>query len=257
MCGGMGTRLREETEFRPKPMVDIGGRPILWHIMKIYAHFGHTEFILPLGCKGKMIRDYFVNYEFMHNDVTLELGRKDAYIQHNCHDEAGWRITLADTGQDANKGQRIKQIEKHVTDDTFMLTYGDGVAAIDINELVAFHHSHGKIATVSGVVPGARFGELQIEGDSVKSFFEKPMAAKRGRVSGGFFVFNRKVFDYLDGGVDLETVALEQLARDSQLMVYRHDAFWACMDTLRDMEYLNSLWDEGKAEWKVWGACKQ
>ena len=256
MCGGLGTRLREETEFRPKPMVSIGDRPVLWHIMKTYAHFGHTEFILPLGYKGKMIRNYFMDYEFMHNDVTLELGNRDAFVQHNCHAETGWKITLADTGMDTKKGQRIKLVERHVKDDVFMLTYGDGVAAIDIDALVAFHKDHGKIATVTGVNPGARFGELQLESGLVTSFCEKPTNSRRGRVSGGYFVFNREVFKYLGNDADLETDALERLAREGQLMMYPHDGFWACMDTLRDMQYLNDLWDQGQAAWKVWDTCE-
>ena len=257
LCGGLGTRLREETEFRPKPMVNIGDRPILWHIMKIYATYGHTEFILPLGYKGNMIRDYFINYECMNNDVTLELGHKRACNIHNCHDESGWKITLANTGENSIKGERIKRIQQYVTDDTFMLTYGDGIADIDIHALLSFHKSHGKAATVTGVVPVSRFGELKLNGDIVESFYEKPALTDANRISGGFFVFNRNMFDYLEPGVDLETGALEQLALEKELMVYRHNGFWSCMDTLRDVEFLNGLWDTGKACWKIWPTCSE
>jgi len=254
LCGGLGTRLREETEFRPKPMVNIGQRPILWHIMKTYSCFGHTDFILPLGYKGEMIRDYFVNYEWMNNDVTIELGKPESLCLHNCHEEAGWRITLSDTGPKTLKGARIKRIEKYITGDTFMLTYGDGVANIDLDALLKFHKSHGKIATLTGVNPAARFGELKVSGDTVNSFNEKPKEAGDGLVNGGYFVFNREIFDHLsdDESCDLEYGPLEKLAERGELMVRRHDGFWSCMDTLRDTEYLNRLWDNDKAAWKIW-----
>jgi len=254
LCGGLGTRLREETEFRPKPMVDIGSWPILWHIMKIYAHYGHTEFILALGYKGEMIKEYFYHYEIMNNDVTIELGKPEHLFLHNCHSETGWKITLANTGENALKGARLKKLEKYIEGETFMLTYGDGVANVDLNALIAFHMSHGKIATVTGINPAARFGELKISGAQVEAFFEKPKDSDKGLINGGFFVFNRKIFNYLttDDNCELEYGSLEQIAQDGQLMVYKHKDFWACMDTLRDMDYLNKLWVEGKAEWKVW-----
>jgi len=255
LCGGLGTRLREETEYRPKPMVNIGNRPILWHIMKIYAHYRHQEFILALGYKGEMIKDYFYHYEIINNDVTLELGHHGTFQMHDCHNEAGWKVTLANTGENTLKGGRIKRIEKYITDETFMLTYGDGVADINIDALLQFHFSHGKIATLSGINPTAQFGELKTDGDQVKSFQEKPQKRETGgMVSGGFFVLNRKIFDYLadDETCDFEYGALERLAEEGELMVYRHDGFWACMDTLRDMERLNRLWDEGNAKWKIW-----
>lgn len=258
LCGGLGTRMPEETEFRPKPMVHIGDRPILWHIMKIYAHFGHTEFILALGYKGDMIKDYFCHYEIINNDVTLELGKPESLRLHYSHDEAGWKVTLANTGEAALKGARVKRVEKYISDDTFMITYGDGLADVNINELVAFHKRHGKIATVTGVNPGSRFGELKIKGNVVESFFEKPHPSdsilNHGYLNGGFFVFERKIFDYLrdDDDCDLEYGTLEQLASEGQLMVYKHDGFWACMDTIRDREFLNRIWNEGKPEWKVW-----
>lgn len=254
LCGGLGTRLREETEFRPKPMVDIGNRPILWHIMKIYAHHGHTDFILPLGYKGGMIRDYFVNYQWMNNDVTLNLGNPEGICQHSAHDESDWTITLSDTGQKTLKGGRIKRIEKYIKGDTFMMTYGDGVADINIPELIAFHNSHGKMVTLSGVSPAQQFGELKIDGNQILSFAEKPAWSGENLVSGGFFVLNRKVFDYLseDENCDFEYGPLENLARAGELMVYKHKGFWACMDTLRDTEKLNDIWSQGQAAWKIW-----
>lgn len=254
-CGGLGTRLREETEYRPKPMVNIGDKPILWHIMKIYAHFGHTDFVLPLGYKGKIIKEYFWNYELMNSDITLELGKKNSLCMHNCHSESGWKITLANTGKNTLKGSRLKRVEKYIHGDTFMLTYGDGVADIDINHLVEFHHAHGKIATVTGVSPTARFGELSIKNNQVTSFQEKPdILSDGGFINGGFFVFNRKIFDYLNDNedCDLEIGALEKIAASGELMVYKHRGFWACMDTLRDMEQLNLIWEKGEAEWKCW-----
>ena len=253
LCGGLGTRLREETEFRPKPMVNIGDRPILWHIMKTYAHYGYHDFVLALGYKGEMIKNYFCHYELMNNDVTIELGHPEKLCIHQCHEESGWRITMANTGEKALKGARLKRVQRYITGDTFMVTYGDGLADIDLHALVAFHRSHGKLATVSGINVASRFGELKVEGDQVVAFSEKPEVAS-GLISGGYFVFNRGVFDYVaeDDACDLEIGALEEIARSGQLMVYKHPGFWACMDTLRDMDYLNRLWVEGKATWKVW-----
>lgn len=253
LCGGLGTRLREETEFRPKPMVNIGNRPILWHIMKIYAHYGHKDFILNLGYKGEMIKEYFYHYELMNNDVTLELGHPEKLCIHQSHEENGWRVTLADTGEKALKGARLKKVEKYITDDEFMMTYGDGVADIDINALLSFHRNHGKLVTVTGVHLDSRFGELKTNGDCVENFNEKP-DDRSGLISGGFFVFNKSIFDYLstNDDCDLEIGPLEKIAREKQLMVYKHTGDWACMDTLRDMDYLNMLWNENKAFWKIW-----
>jgi len=253
LCGGLGTRLREETEFRPKPMVEIGGRPILWHIMKIYTHYGYKDFILCLGYKDEIIKEYFYNYKLINNDFTIELGdNKDIEI-HGDHGEKGWRVTLADTGGKALKGARLKRVEKYIDGKQFMMTYGDGVANIDIHSLLAFHNSHGKLATVTGVNPASRFGELKTKGNQVENFSEKPKTSS-GLISGGFFVFNKGIFDYLstDDNCDLEIGPLEEIARKGQLMVYKHRGFWACMDTLRDMDYLNKLWNENKASWKVW-----
>ncbi len=253
-CGGIGTRLREETEFRPKPMVQVGNRPILWHIMKNYAHFGHRDFVLALGYKGEMIKNYFCHYELMNNDVTIELGKPENTCIHQNHEESGWRITLAATGEKALKGARLKKVQKFITGDTFLATYGDGVSDVDIGKLLAFHARHGKLATVTAIIPPpSRFGELRIAGDRVEEFFEKPKK-NDGFINGGFFVFHRRIFDYLNEAdtCDLEYGPLERIVEEGELMVYRHEGFWACMDTLRDLEYLNRLWNEGQAAWKLW-----
>ena len=253
LCGGLGTRLREETEFRPKSMVEIGGRPILWHIMKTYAHYGFKDFILCLGYKGEMIREYFYNYEVLNNDFTIELGSKKNVEIHGNHSEEGWQITLADTGDKALKGARLKRVEKYINNDLFMVTYGDGVADIDINSLLAFHQNHGKLATVTGISPTSRFGELKIKDSQVESFHEKHRDGDN-LVNAGFFVFDKRILGYLsaDDSCDLEIGPLEKIAQEGQLMVYKHTGFWACMDTIRDMEYLNKLWNENKTFWKTW-----
>lgn len=253
LCGGIGTRLREETEFRPKPMVNIGSRPILWHIMKTYAYYGYTDFVLALGYKGEMIKEYFYHYEVMNNDVTIELGKANTCTVHTAHSDAGWKVTLADTGDKTLKGGRLKKIERYVRDDIFMCTYGDGVSNVSITDLVAFHKRHGRIATVTGVNPTARFGELKTRGNRVDVFSEKPDNGK-SIVNGGFFVFTHEIFNYLsaDDDCDLEIGALEEIARAGELMVFKHKGFWACMDTMRDTEYLNRLWSENRAPWKIW-----
>lgn len=253
LCGGLGTRLREETGFRPKPMVQIGNRPILWHIMKIYAHYGYQDFILALGYKGEMIKNFFCHYELMNNDVTLELGQPENLMIHHRHEESGWRITLADTGQKALKGARVKKLQKYISEDTFMMTYGDGVADINIRRLVDFHRSHGKLATITGITPVSQFGKLKINGDQVEAFNEKPRDGEN-LVNGGFFVFQKRFFEYLteENNCDLEIGPLEKVAAEGELMVYPHPDFWACMDTLRDMDWLNRLWEENRAPWKIW-----
>ncbi len=253
LCGGLGTRLREETEYRPKPMVNIGNKPILWHIMKIYSHYGLNHFVLCLGYKGYMIKDYFLHYEVLNNDFTIELGKQQQIELHNHHTEKDWRITLADTGEKTLKGARLKCIQKYIDSDQFMVTYGDGVADIDMNDLLAFHNRHGKIATMTGVSPTSRFGEMKIQGNQVEGFFEKPKD-NYSIVNGGFFVFQKEIVDYLteEESCDLEIGALEELANAGQLMVYKHTGFWACMDTHRDVVYLNTLWEESNAAWKVW-----
>jgi len=253
LCGGRGTRLREETVFRPKPMIEIGNRPILWHIMKIYAHYGFSDFVLCLGYKGEMIKDYFLNYEMLQSDLTLELGKRDSLYLHTPPKENGWKITLAQTGLNAMTGARIKRVQPYIKTDLFMLTYGDGVADIDIEKLLAFHRSHGKIGTVTGVLAPSRFGELEIEGQQVVKFSEKA-PIHGGHINGGFFIFDRRVFDYvtLEDSCTFERTPLLQLAADGELMVCAHDGFWQCMDTPRDLELLCRQWDSSQAPWKVW-----
>jgi glucose-1-phosphate cytidylyltransferase len=251
LCGGLGTRLREETEFRPKPMVEIGGRPILWHIMKIYAQSGFREFVLCLGYRGNTIKEYFLNYEAMNNDFTISLGQKSQIQYNDVHTEQGFQVTLADTGQSTMTGGRVKRIQKYIDSDTFLLTYGDGVADLNIAKLLEFHRSHGKLATVTAVTPSSRFGVLEMNKNRVMNFLEKPRM--EGFTSAGFFVLNRKVFDYL-GGDDctFEHEPLERLAKEGELMAYRHEGFFFAMDTYREYEYLNQLWTNGQAPWKVW-----
>ena len=255
LCGGRGTRIRGEAENAPKPMVKIGGYPMLWHIMKIYAHFGHTQFIPMLGFRSWDFKEYFLNYHAMQSDLKITLGKDGVTTQMSeaNHDEIGWDITLAETGVDSMTGARLKKIEKHITDDVFMMTYGDGVAEIDIDALVAFHKSHGKIATLTAVGPPSRFGDLEIDGGLVNSFQEKPQATT-GRINGGYFVLNREVFDYLDDSPDLvfEREPLQNLARDGQLMAFEHDGFWLPMDTFKEWDMLEGMWNSGKAPWKMW-----
>jgi glucose-1-phosphate cytidylyltransferase len=253
LCGGLGTRLREEAEARPKPMVNIGSWPIMWHIMKIYTHYGYKDFILALGYKGQMIKEYFYQYELINDDVTIELGYPDKIHFHETIEKDDWRITLCNTGDNALKGARLKRVEKYINDDVFMMTYADSLADIDINSLLEFHHSHDKLATVTGVNIASRFGELSIKGNQVISFSEKPKTGSE-LINGGFFVFNRGIFDYLDpdDSCDLEIGPLETIAHEGQLMVYKHTGSWACMDTPRDKDYLNNLWFQGKAFWKIW-----
>jgi glucose-1-phosphate cytidylyltransferase len=252
LCGGQGTRLREETEFRPKPMVLIGQKPIVWHIMKLYAHHGYRDFVLCLGYRGQMIKEYFLNYEAMNNDFTIHLGSKTRIDYLDTHDEQDFRVTLADTGQETMTGGRIKRIQRHIDGDTFMVTYGDGVSDVDIGELLKFHRSHGRLATVTAMQPPSRFGMLAIADDGrVTRFAEKPQTD--GWASAGFFVFNIRIFDYLDSDqCILEREPLEHLSADGQLMVYRHRGFFFAMDTYREFQLLNGLWDQGKAPWKVW-----
>jgi glucose-1-phosphate cytidylyltransferase len=243
LAGGMGTRLREETEYRPKPMVLVGGKPLLWHIMKIYDYFGFHDFVICLGYKGDMIKKYFLNYETMNSDFTINLGNRDNLVLHNDHTERHWNITLAETGETTMTGARIKRIEKYIDDETFMLTYGDAVSDINIAHLLDFHFSHGKIGTVTGVHPPSRFGELHYDSGYVKKFNEKP-SNMTDYISGGFFVFNRDIFSYLNDANDcaLEDEPLSQLATDGQLMIYRHNEFWQCCDTYRELEILNRMW---------------
>jgi len=252
LCGGFGTRLREETEIRPKPMVEIGGMPILWHIMKTFAHYGYDDFVLCLGYKGDIVKNYFLNYKQVNNDFSVNLGSGDIQM-HDNHTEQSWKVTLADTGLNTMTGARVKRIEKYIDDDRFILTYGDGVTDCDISELVKFHMASNKIGTVTGVSPPSRYGELGISGDTVVSFREKPRA-EDSLINGGYFVFKREFFDYLseDGECVLEREPIERLTNDGQLAIYPHRGFWQCMDTYRDYQYLNELWDQGRAEWMIW-----
>lgn len=253
LCGGHGTRLREETEYRPKPLVEVGGKPILWHIMKGYAHFGVREFVLCLGYRGNMLKDYFLSYEAMNNDFTICLGQRSSIEYHGAHEEQDYYVTLAETGLEAMTGSRVKQAERFVDDDTFMVTYGDGVSDVDISNLLAFHRSHGRLATLTCVRPLSRFGVVDLGPDlGVRAFAEKPQAD--GWTNAGFFVFDAKVFDYLssDPHCVLEREPLERLARDQQLMAYRHEGFFFAMDTYREYQHLNALWAAGEAPWAVW-----
>jgi glucose-1-phosphate cytidylyltransferase len=252
LCGGQGTRLREETEYRPKPLVDIGGRPILWHIMKTYAHYGFHEFVLCLGYRGNMIKEYFLQYEAMNNDFTICLGHQDKIDFHESHEEQGLSVTLAETGLPTMTGGRIKRASRYIGEDTFMLTYGDGLSDVDIGKLVDFHHRHGKLATLTAMRPLSRFGMLDIDGSHrVCNFAEKPLST--GWASAGFFVLNRKVFDYLGGPECIfEREPLERLAKEGQLMAYQHEGFFFAMDTFREYQYLNELWNSQSAPWKVW-----
>jgi len=253
LCGGRGTRLKEETEFRPKPLVRIGNKPVLWHIMKIYAHYGFKDFILCLGYKGDMIKEYFLNYEIMNSDFTIQLGNRNNIQFHSNHQEEDWSVTLADTGEKAETGARIKRIEKYIDSDLFMVTYGDGVANLNIKELLKFHKAHRKIGTMTGVHPSSRFGELVIKDNRVVEFNEKPQV-KEGLINGGFFVFNKEFFNYLkeDDNCYLERQPLEKLAKEGELMVYPLDGFWQCVDTYRELEVLNNLWKSPNPPWKVW-----
>lgn len=248
LCGGKGTRLREETIFKPKPLVEIGGQPILWHIMKIYSHFGFKDFILCLGYKDHMIKEYFLNYDKYNYDFTLKLNKVEIEF-HNKNTE-NWNITFANTGDETNTGGRIKRIEKYIEEDTFLATYGDGVADINLKELIDFHISKNQIATLTGFHPTSKYGILDINKEGTVTYFqEKPVM--KDIVSGGFFVFNKKMFDYLDENCILEREPLENLVKDKQLSVYQHNGFWGSMDTYKDVEFLREIWEKEK-KWKIW-----
>jgi glucose-1-phosphate cytidylyltransferase len=253
LCGGLGTRLREETEYRPKPLVPIGSHPILWHIMKTYACFGFTDFILALGYKGEMIKDFFLNYEALVSDFTLELGSQSITPLNGSHAEADWRITFVDTGDGTQTGGRLKRLEPFLRDTPrFLLTYGDGVTDLDLAALIRFHQKTRCAAALTGVRPLARFGELMVDGDRVVRFVEKP-ATEAGWVNGGYFVMTPKIFRYIDGDATiLEREPLERMAADGELAVFKHEGYWQCMDTYRDMVLLNEQWASGRAPWKRW-----
>ncbi len=250
LCGGMGTRLREQTEFMPKPLVKIGDMPILWHIMKTYSYYGYNNFVLCLGYKGEMIKEFFINFEWMANDITLNLKSGREFVAHHEHLPEEWNITFANTGLETLTGFRIKKIQKYIKEDFFLATYGDGVADANISGSVDFHLKKNKIATLTAIHPISRFGVIESDGDMVKGFHEKPVM--EGLINGGFFVFRNEIFDHIEGDTMLEDTTPPKLSKLGQLAVYRHNGFWHCMDTYRDYEFLNKLWNSNQAKWKVW-----
>ena len=250
LAGGLGTRLSEETELRPKPMVDIGERPILWHIMKSYATHGFKEFFVALGYKGEVIKRYFLDYHGMSKSVTIDVATGRASFHESEVDD--WKVHLMDTGLKTSTGGRVKRLQPWLEDGTFMLTYGDGVSDVDMNQLLAFHRKHGKIATLTAVRPPARFGALNFDGDMVTEFMEKPQIGE-GWINGGFMCLEPRIFSYMKDDEDsLEADVLTRLAKDRELVAYRHDRFWQSMDTLRDVRLLESLWQSGRAPWRNW-----
>ncbi len=251
LAGGHGTRLAEETEVKPKPMVEIGGRPILWHIMMHYACYGYKDFVIALGYKGEVIKRYMVDYCSLNSNLTVNLkaGRVDLHDTDGVQD---WTVELIDTGLNTMTGGRIKRLQSYMNNETFMLTWGDGVSTIDLDRLLAFHRNHGRLITMSAVRPPARYGHLEFEGDRIREFTEKPQTAE-GWINGAFFVVEPQVFDYIDGDdTQFEKEPLERLAAEGELMAYKHDGFWQCMDTRRDKYVLEKLWDSGEAPWKIW-----
>ena len=251
LAGGMGSRLAEETEIRPKPMVEIGGRPILWHIMRHYDHYGFGQFVIALGYKGDHIKRFFTDYLNSNASVRVDLATGSSEVLDEGHDEK-WQVELIETGRWTNTGGRIKRLAPYLGGSTFCLTYGDGVANVDLTRLVEFHRSHGRLATVTAVHPPSRFGQLEMHGDKVSSFSEKPL--DQGWINGAFFVLEPQVFDFIDGDdMAWEREPMERLAAAGELMAYRHEGFWQCMDTLRDKKLLEDLWAEGSPPWKTWG----
>jgi glucose-1-phosphate cytidylyltransferase len=249
LAGGLGTRISEESTTRPKPMIEIGGKPILWHIMKIYAHHGLTDFIICCGYKGYVIKEYFANYFLHMADVTIDMAENRMEFHHSKAEP--WRVTMIDTGEQTRTGGRIKRIGQYLTGD-FCMTYGDGVSDVDIGKLITTHRAHGKLATVTAVQPPGRFGSLHLQGDRVIEFLEKPVG-DGARINGGFFVLSKSVLERIDGDItDWERKPLESLASDGELRAYAHSGFWQPMDTLRDKNHLEDLWSTGKAPWKVW-----
>jgi glucose-1-phosphate cytidylyltransferase len=250
LAGGAGSRLAEETQIRPKPMVEIGGRPILWHIMRYYAHFGFKNFAVALGYKGDYIKDWFANYVKASRNMSVDFAAGE--VTYERRNELDWKVDLIETGQATLTGGRIKRLAPYLGSGTFMMTWGDGVANVDLHKLLAFHKAHGKLATLTAVRPPARYGHLEFAGDRVCEFAEKPQTAE-GWINGAFFVLEPQVFDYIDGDMTMwEHEPLQRLAGEGQLMAYKHDAFWQCMDTLREKRVLEDLWNEGQAPWKVW-----
>jgi glucose-1-phosphate cytidylyltransferase len=256
LCGGLGTRIRDVADNIPKPMIPIGDLPILWHIMKYYAHFGHREFVLCLGYQGKVVKDFFLNYGAHTRDFTINLGGNHAIEYHSDHLESNWKVTLAETGLDSMTGSRIKRVEKYLLDqDNFMLTYGDGVGDIDLDRLLKFHLSHGKLLTLSGVRPPGRFGEVMNDPNGLVTEFNQSPQATGGRISGGFFVCRRELLKAIkagDDGIVFEKEPMHQWVRDKQVMIYEHDGFWQPMDTYRDYVFLKSLYEKNEAPWVKW-----
>jgi glucose-1-phosphate cytidylyltransferase len=249
LAGGFGTRISEFTGLIPKPMIQIGGKPILWHIMKSYANFGHKDFYVALGYKSEVVKEYFYNYRALNSDFTVDLG--NGQIKSHENDKVDWKVTLVDTGEKTMTGGRVKRLKDFIGDETCLLTYGDGLSNIDIDSLMKFHKSHGKLVTVTAVRPSARFGELDIEGNKVKSFQEKPQL-KQGWINGGYFVIEPAFFEFIKNDETLlEREPLEAVAAIGELMAYTHDGFWQCMDTKRDFDLLESMWLEDKAPWKI------
>lgn len=250
LAGGLGTRLQEVTTLMPKPMVEIGGKPILWHIMKIFAHHGIEEFGVALGYKGAMIKEYFLSYAQLNSNITVNLA--NGHVECSQARQEKWKVHLIDTGLATDTGGRMRRMRDIIGGKTFMLTYGDGVSDVNITELVAFHRKHGKLATVTAVRPPGRFGSLDLQDDVVASFMEKP-AAGDAWINGGFFVLEPQVLDYIEGDhIAFEREPISRIAAEGQLVAYRHGGFWQCMDTLRDMKHLNDAWDSGHAPWKTW-----
>ncbi len=250
LAGGYGSRLAEETEVKPKPMVEIGSKPILWHIMKHYAHYGHEHFVVALGYKGDHIKKYMVDFCHLGGSVTVELGRGEVRSHSGIENE--WTVDLIETGAETQTGGRIRRLQPWLGDETFMLTWGDGVSNVDLDKLLAFHRSHGKLATVTAVRPPARYGRLEIDGDQVVDFSEKPQLGE-GWINGAFFVLEPGIFEYIEGDTtQWEKEPMEQLTKDGQLMAFKHTGFWQCMDTLREKVKLNGMWESGNALWKTW-----
>lgn len=250
LAGGLGTRLAEETESKPKPMVEIGGRPIIWHIMMHYSHYGFRDFAIALGYKAEVLKKYMVDYCSLNSNLTVDFSSGMVQMHHGMRPD--WKVDLVDTGISTNTGGRIKRLAPFMGNSTFMLTWGDGVADIDLRKLLEFHRSHGKLATMTAVHPPARFGHLEMDGDQIVEFSEKPQA-KEGWINGAFFVLEPAVFDYIDGDdTQWEKEPLQRLAQAGQLMAYKHTSFWQCMDTIRDRRLLENLWQSGKAPWKIW-----
>ncbi|MCX7714774.1 MAG: glucose-1-phosphate cytidylyltransferase [Clostridia bacterium] len=253
LAGGFGTRISEESHLKPKPMIEIGGSPILWHIMKYYSYYGYNEFIICCGYKGYMIKEYFADYYLHRSDITLDFANNNEMIVHNNVAEP-WRVTLVDTGYNTQTGGRVRRVRKYVGDEPFMLTYGDGVSDVDISELVKFHNSHGKIATMTAIQPGGRFGVLEIDENKAITNFAEKNKEDGGWINAGFMVFEPEIFEYINDGdaTVLERAPMERLARENQLMAYKHNGFWQCMDTLRDKEALEYLIASNQAPWMIW-----